>query len=111
MHEAPFVPRFLLLLSGLIVWAGHFLGIYLYTGLLCARPDWVTASLAGIPVLPLGVCLATAAALVLLVLLQIRAMAAGLDRFAGFVTSGGIWLAGLAVLWETLPALTAPGCA
>ncbi len=114
MSEARFLPQFLLLLSGLIVWAAHFLLVYMFTGLVCARPAWARFEVLGIGLVPFGIGTGTLLAVALLLALLRIGWRDGAGDTAGFlraVTLGGIGLALVAVLWEALPAVTIAPCA
>jgi len=93
--------RWLFLLEGLLVWAGHFFGVYiaasLFPGMALAR--WLVAGL-------------TIAAVTAILFLEVRARreSRGEDGLTGWIAglSGlGRWLAGIAVLYQGLPALLA----
>jgi hypothetical protein len=121
IREPRFTPAFILLLSGFIAWVVHFLAIYGFTGLLCARPEWAAIRIAGIGIVPFGIGLLTAIALAGLVaviaangLLAIRRPAGGTwpdVPFYGRIIQGGALLGGLAIIWQGLfTILFAPYC-
>lgn len=108
--EPPFLPALLLLLSGFIIWAGHFGAIYGYAGLLCARPEWAQMEIAGIGLIPLGI-----AALTLIALAGLAAVLfwadllppqrdssarSGEAPFYRAVTLGAALLGGVGILWQ-----------
>lgn len=106
----------------MVVWALHFLLIYVLMGLVCAR-DWSTRSIAGLPMpawLLLGLAVGALLALALLALrawrslrdARIRVQDASAER-ARFIAGAMLalcLLAAIAVAWTTLPALLLPAC-
>jgi hypothetical protein len=113
MSEGRFLPQFLLLVSGLIVWAGHFLLVYMFTGFVCARPEWSGLDVLGVGLVPFGIGVGTAVAVLLLFGLFRIGRRRGAGETAGFLRAvclGGIGLALVAVIWEGLPAVTIGPC-
>lgn len=93
--------RALWLSSGVIVWAVHFIGIYGFTGLACAR-GWHAA-------VPWGVGAATALAAAVAAMLLARA----LPRRAAFEDAMVVGLAGfalLAIVWEGISIFMVAPC-
>jgi uncharacterized membrane protein YeiB len=119
--EARIGPAIICLAGGFVIWMGHFLFIYSFTGLACARPDWAGRTLIGQPLIPSVIGIATAVALAALLLVVVRARAnsnaaaasaAITDpRFSQQIALGGAGLATIAVLWQGLfSILTVPAC-
>ena len=108
-----FTRSFLLLFSGAIVWSVHFVAIYGFTGVMCARPalrqEWL-----GIGIIAWGVSLASLMAIAILVVLHFaswRAWRQGHDISFQRKTAASLALfAILAIVWETLPVLLVPAC-
>jgi len=113
-HPQP-ISDLLLALTGPIVWAGHFFGVYLTEALLCTA----TGPATGAPVRPIAAGL-TVIALAALVAFAFRhrhsfhlsagdntGMSAPLSAFAGPLTIVSI----LAVLWTSIPLFLLPACA
>ena len=106
------------LTGGFLIWLGHFLFIYSFTGLACTRSDWAGRTLIGQPLIPTVIGISTAVALAALVLVVVRnraapaASAAITDpRFSRQVALGGAGLAAIAVLWQGLFSILAvPAC-
>jgi hypothetical protein len=102
----------LLLFAGPIVWGLHFLAIYGFTGVACARPgagmQWLGLSWQGWVVIAAGLV----AAAVLIACLRARPRS-NLVHNRDFLRVTGLSLNGLALLaitWETLAVLLLPGC-
>ncbi|TFZ01383.1 hypothetical protein [Ramlibacter rhizophilus] len=111
---SPSFQRLLLLsCSGPIIWALHFVLIYGFTGVVCARPnaDWTWA---GLPATSLVIVASGVLALGLIALFALRARprrgAAPLPRFVGWTTLGMAGLSAVAVVYETLVVWLVPGC-
>ena len=108
-----FTHDFLLLMAGPIIWAVHFVAIYGFIGVVCARPvpdaHWLGVSWAGWVVVAMGLV----AAVVLVAWLRLRPTAAEPDnrRFLHRSSLALGWLALLAIAWETLAVFLVPGCA
>ena len=111
-------PAILRLAGGPLIWAGHFLFIYSFTGIACARPDWAGSTLMGLPLIPAVIGTSTVVALAALVLVVVRSRAAPAasaaitdPRFSRQVALGGCGLAAIAVLWQGLFSILAvPAC-
>jgi uncharacterized membrane protein YhaH (DUF805 family) len=103
-----FIGEVLFALSGLLVWAAHFLVVYGATAVLCARGAATSA--------PLIITAATIAAVAALVVL----LALGERRRRGIDSSGrrllasmamfGSAIALLAILWEAAAGAALPSC-
>jgi hypothetical protein len=117
-EEARFMPTLFFLIGGFAIWAAHFLVIYGYAGLLCARPEWARLQFLDVGAVPLGVAAATTAALLALAvllawILRSRARIAGMTepRFLPVLSAGGAGLAAIAIIWEGIfSILTVPAC-
>lgn len=98
-------------LSGLLVWTVHFVFIYGFVGLACARP-WGTAAALGVGLVPLVVGLATllAAAAIPAILVLGRLRGDGANRFLDRLALAIGLLALLAVIWEGAAILVVPAC-
>lgn len=107
-----------------LIWATHFLAIYGFTALACARKgtaDWVGANWVEVAAVPWFVGAATliAAALLLLIIRQASRQAIRNGRsaevpvvkgFVSWLTIGIAALSLLAVMWDALPVLLVPIC-
>ena len=117
MARVCFASATLRMLSGLMVWAVHFLVIYVFTALACAR-RFADLSWLGIGVGPWGIGAATlAAATTMLVVIGLAVRDARLNTswnnmssFVPWMTAAFSGLALMAILWETLPVLLVPTC-
>jgi hypothetical protein len=117
--ERSFAPRLLLASASLLVWGAHFLFIYIFAALACARA-FADLRLIGVGVVPLAILTSTIAALLLLAWLSIRAwrlesriLAADPEtpRFLRYLGAAlAIYSAG-AILLQALPTLIIPVCA
>jgi hypothetical protein len=99
------------MLSGALVWALHFMTIYVFTALACAR-GFAEVRWLGVTLVSWTIGAATAIALAAAV--TIIALALRESRPAGFnawMTASVAALAAIAIVWETLPALMVPACA
>lgn len=114
-----FAPRVLLACAGLLVWGAHFLFVYVFAALACARA-FADMRLIGVGVVPLAIAASTAAALLLLPWLSRRAwltesrVHAADPRTPRFLRYLGAALAvysAAAILLQALPALILPVCA
>lgn len=112
MRASPFTHDFLLLFSGPLIWALHFIAIYGFTGVLCARPGtnaswlglsvatWVLVAAAVAAVAAIAACMAVAP----------RDTARENRRFVRWVARGLGGLAIVAIAWETMSVLLIQGC-
>jgi hypothetical protein len=88
------------LLGGLIVWTVHFFALYIVASI------WLTTPLSrGLTLLITAACLGTVAWL--LCRAQHHDAAAAMDRWVRAIALAGLGLAGIAILWQGLPALIA----
>lgn len=114
MPAIPFTRHLLLLIAGPLVWAVHFLTIYIFVGIVCARPQWNPAWM-GISMAGWGTLVATGVALIALavVFFQSRPQtgAPGDRVFVYRVSVGLILLSLVAIIWETMPVFLVPACA
>lgn len=116
--ERSFALRLLLASASLLVWGAHFLFIYIFAALACARA-FADLRLIGVGVVPLAILTSTIAALLLLAWLSIRAwrlesriLAADPEtpRFLRYLGAAlAIYSAG-AILLQALPTLIIPVC-
>ncbi len=105
------------MLSGLMIWAAHFLVIYVFTALACAR-RFADLSWLGIGVVPwvIGTAtLAATAATLVVIGLAVRDARSSTSRnnmlsFVPWMTAALGGLALMAILWEALPVLLVPAC-
>lgn len=108
LRPSLFTHDFLLLMAGPVVWAVHFLAIYSFTGVICARPALPTS------LVTWGVTLAGVAAIAVLALLFLwvrpRAPDADDRHLVRQVGIGLAALSALAIVWETLPLFLAVPC-
>lgn len=121
MATAQFMVRIGFLMSGFLIWAAHFLGIYGFNGVVCARNLQDTVVL-GFNLVPLVIVTATVIALVLDFLVLAAAVTEqgpgisdepqeSLRQFWRYVTGALAALAFVAIVWDALPALMLPPCA
>lgn len=110
MTVSPFTRAALLMFSGPLIWGAHFLALYVFTALVCARDAghlrWFGA---GIVQWAIGLLTLLGVAVVGMVIL--RSMHGGKeDSFVRWIalTAGGLSV--LAMLWEALPAIVIPAC-
>lgn len=105
------------MLSGLMIWAAHFLGIYIFTALACAR-RFAEVNWLGIGVVPwmIGAAtLAAATATLFVIWLAMRDARLSTSRnttssFVPWMTAAFGGLAFMAILWEALPVLWVTTC-
>lgn len=116
-----FFAKTMLMMGSLVVWGVHFLGVYIFNALACAR-GFATMQVLGFGIVPLTVTAFTVVALALIGLIMFVAWrrlgpAAGrhvtepAGDFMRYITLtlGGLSL--LAIVWDGLPALIVPPCA
>lgn len=112
--RAPFTHDFLLLFTGPLVWAVHFLAIYGFTGIVCARSlagaSWLGIGLATWVIGGAGV---VAIAAIALLCLGVKPNAATPDNrsFVRWMAIGLGLLSITAIVFETLTVLLVPACA
>ncbi len=101
---------------GPLVWAAHFLAIYAFTALACARNVAAGWFGVGIVIWFIGAATLVAAAVLLLTIgIAVRdgrrsASSPEPSPFVHWLTAAIAGLVLLAVLWETLPVLLVPVC-
>ncbi len=95
--------RWVLLLGGPLIWAGHFLAIYL-TASIAEQISGDTGALARTLMLAASSAAIVAALWIIAVARRLDANAP-LDRFWRLVSQAGAILAIVAVIWQSLPAL------
>jgi len=108
-----FTHDILLLFAGPLVWAVHFVAIYGFAGVVCARTGAAQAQWLGIHLLAWGVCalgVAALAALATCFALAPRTAEPDNRSFVRITSRGLLLLAGVAVLWETISVLMLPAC-
>lgn len=96
-----FVLRSAWLVSGVVVWAAHFLAIYGFTALACARGFGHAA--------PSAVAVAGVVAVAALAGIILRAWTRR-AHFEGWLSGAIAFLALVAVVYETVPAWAIPAC-
>ena len=115
MDRSSFIGEIGRMLGGLLAWSLHFGGIYVFAALVCAGRIAASGPF-GLPSVPLFTVLATlggAGAVAWLMIGTLRHRAANeaeVDRFMAALTLLTGALALLAILWNTIPAFTAPAC-
>lgn len=113
MHRPPFTRSFLLIFSGPIIWALHFLFIYGLNGVLCARPT-LNPKWAGLHAAAWGTLAASLAAILLLAGILARTkLPESAEGSRGFVRWLSLTLGALslvAIVWETLPVFFVAPC-
>ena len=118
-EEARFTPALFFLIGGFAIWAAHFLVIYSYVGLLCARPEWARLQFMNIGAVSFGVAGATVIALLALAGLLAWAVRGGVQtagraiepRFSLLLSVGSAGLAAIAMVWEGIfSILIVPAC-
>ena len=110
MTAAPnFTVSTLRISSGVIIWTLHFLTIYGFVALVCARElsglRWL-----GIGVAPLAIGVATLIAAAALIAMIVSAMRRGASSFTEWMTAALAALGLIAVVWESLAVLMVPTC-
>ena len=121
MREQKFISPMLFMLVGLLIWAAHFTVIYGFNALACAR-GFETASIGGLPAVPLGVIIVTLLALGCLAVTGYLAWngrqpvlpngsGREVTQFVRQISLLGVAIAALGVTWEAIPAFLIPPCA
>lgn len=113
MHALTFTRTFLLMFSGPLIWAAHFLFIYVLNGVVCARPaaqvEWL-----GIGAASWGINAATIVAIGAIAAIQLRIKTrqtqAGNPDFIDWITTTLSLLSAIAIIWQTLPVFLVPAC-
>ena len=112
MNALPRTPTWRLWIAP-VVWALHFLAIYGFTALSCARPDGPGSAI--VPAFVITVTIAAVAVLGATIVLAMRDHGRshevpGVWRFVHGLTSTTAALVIVAVVWEALPVLLVPVC-
>lgn len=112
MRRSPFTHDMLLLFAGPIVWALHFLAIYGFTGIACARalPAGQWLGLGWHAWVLVGAGVLAAAALLVTVRARPRSESPENRRFVRWVAIALAGLALLAIAWETMAVFLVPPC-
>jgi hypothetical protein len=97
------------MLSGALIWAVHFMAIYGFTALACAR-GFAAAQWLGIGVVAWAIGAATLVALVAIAAVIASTRTAPVIGFTEWITAGVAALAMVAIAWEALPAIMVPAC-
>jgi hypothetical protein len=96
--------------SGALIWAVHFMAIYGFTTLACARA-FATTQWLGIGIVAWAIGAATIIALAAAVAVVVSATrTAPVIGFTDWITAGVAALAALAIVWEALPVIMVPAC-
>jgi hypothetical protein len=113
MHASSFTHNFLLLFSGPLIWAVHFVTVYGFIGILCARPP-VKGAWLGFGVAAWGVTaaslLAIAAMAAVYLLVKPRDMAPDNQTFIRWMSLALSLLSAIAIIWEALAVFLVPVC-
>jgi hypothetical protein len=103
MQARNFVATAVYLCSAAMIWALHFLGIYGFTGLACAR---------GLGVIAPAIGTLTVVALLALGAISASALRGGPQfEFERALTASLCGLAAVAIVWEAVPVFMVPACA
>lgn len=112
MRLSLFTSTFLKMFSGPLIWAVHFLTIYAFAALACARRfahiEWL-----GTGVVAWAISLFSLLAIAAISLLAWRFSRSKKQDEAGFAYRTAIVLSGLsvvAIIWETVPVFLVPAC-
>jgi hypothetical protein len=113
MQATPFTRNLLLMLVGPLIWAAHFLAIYVFNGILCARPHW-NIQWAGMSLSSWGILGAAVIAVLAITAILLRAhpseTAADNRAFIRWMSLALSLLSMVAIVWETVPVLLLPAC-
>ncbi|MGY6215536.1 hypothetical protein ACW73L_10280 [Methylolobus aquaticus] len=117
-QAAAFIRTAVRILSGVLIWGGHFLFIYATTAVVCAR-GWDAERWLGVSLLTGVIGAATVAAGVIAGWMIARAVRSarhqrvsdGSAHFVDWITAALCALALVAIAWETLPLLLLTNCA
>lgn len=113
MTLSHFTRTALRMFSGPLIWGVHFLAIYVFAAVACARESFNPALVAAVPWAVLGMTLLAATALLAMIVPAIRVAKHSRDDASVFIpwaTAAFAALALIAVIWETLPVLMVPIC-
>jgi hypothetical protein len=112
MTLSPFTRAFLLMFAGFLIWSVHFLAVYVFAALACARGfaqiEWLGTGVTqwAIGALTLGALAAVAAVLVF----PERRDGNG-SNFVRWTSLTVGLLSALSIVWQALPAYLVPTCA
>jgi hypothetical protein len=113
MSSAPFTRAFLLMCSGPIIWAVHFLIIYGFTGLACARRlqhiQWFDIGLLTW-VIWSATLIAIAAIILLMRMRPPKNMHQDNSQFVRWLTPALSLLSIVAIIWEAITVFIIPMC-
>jgi hypothetical protein len=110
MSISPSTRIALRMFSGALIWAVHFIAIYGFTTLSCAR-GFATTQWLGIGIVAWAIGAATMIALAVAVVVVVSAArTAPVIGFTDWITAGVAALAALAIVWEALPVIMVPAC-
>ena len=99
------------IIYGALIWAAHFMTLYGFTALACAR-GYASAQWLGISAVAWTGTVATALALAALAPIALPALRdARRGGSNGWLAVGVAALAALGIVWEALPTWIAPACA
>ncbi|HEY0848061.1 MAG TPA: hypothetical protein VGE12_22030 [Noviherbaspirillum sp.] len=106
-----FTRAFLLMFSGPIIWAAHFVAVYVLVALACAR-QFAQAAWLGIGLVSWGIALLTFAGVAGIVAIAARQYdgRSGQGEFERWITVTAAGLSILAIVWEAIPAVILPPC-
>lgn len=111
MAASPFTRSFLLMFSGPLIWAGHFLAVYVLAALACARRfaqiEWLGT---GVTQWGIGLMTVLAIGAIAAILLAQRRQEGQAPPFVAWTTLALGWLSVLAIAWAALPAYIVPAC-
>lgn len=114
MRLSHFTRSFLLIFSGPIIWAVHFLAIYGAAGVICARPAAARLQWLGLHAADWSTLVASVAAIAVISGIVVRTHRqqahAGHAGFTPWMAAGLGLLSIIAIVWETLPILLIPSC-
>lgn len=113
MQATSFTRNMLIMLAGPLIWAAHFLAIYVFTGIVCARPalqaEWLGMNVAG-----WGTLAATIAAFIAMAAILLRLHPGQTDqdnrRFIRWMSLALGLLSAIAIAWESVPVFLVPAC-
>lgn len=113
MRVSSFTHDFLLVFSGPLIWAVHFVAIYGFTGLYCARSSAATSSDgAGITTWLIAAAgLAAIAAIAACLAVKPASSAPDNRRFVRWTAAGLALLSVIAIVLETMTVFLIPVCA
>lgn len=97
------MKRWLLLMGGLLIWAAHFLGVYLISS---AADVWSATDAPGPRLIGLAfsiACLAAAIGVAAVIWRRQGASIAGAEAWEGQVGLAGALVAGISIIWQTAP--------